>query len=93
MASLVVTDKLVIISCELQLLVREEGGRERLVALPSPVSGCQGQSDDETGKSVSCLCVSPCGRLLAVCDERKQVCVLALPDFRYCNYRISSRAL
>ena len=82
MASLVLSDKLVIISCELQLLVKEKGGEERLVALPSPAEKCQGQSDDETGKSVSCLSVSPCGRLLAVCDERKQVCVLSLPDFR-----------
>ena len=85
MASLVLSDKLVIIACELQLLVKAEDGGERLVALPSPAEKCPGQSqsDDETGKSVSCLCVSPCGRLLAVCDERKQVCVLSLPDFRY----------
>ena len=55
---------------------------ERVVALPCPEEKCQGQSDDETGKSVSCMSVSPCGRLLAVCDERKQVCVLTLPDFR-----------
>ena len=82
MASLVLSDKLVIIACELQLLVKAEDGGERLVALPSPPE----KSDDETGKSVSCLCVSPCGRLLAVCDERKQVCVLTLPDFRYYKY-------
>ena len=82
MASLVLTEKLVIVSCELQLLVKEEGCEERVVALPCPEEKCQGQSDDETGKSVSCMSVSPCGRLLAVCDERKQVCVLTLPDFR-----------
>ena len=83
MACLVVTEKLVIISCELQLLAMEEEGGERVVALPWPGEKCQGQTDDETGKSVSCLCVSPGGRLLAVCDDRKQVCVLTLPDFRY----------
>ena len=82
MASLVLTEKLVIISCDLQLLVTEESGGERVVALPSPPEKCQGQSDEETGKTVSCMSVSPCGRLLAVCDERKQVCVLTLPDFR-----------
>ena len=82
MASLVLTEKLAIVSCELQLLVKEEGGEERVVALPCPEEKCQGQSDDETGKSVSCMSVSPCGRLLAVCDERKQVCVLTLPDLR-----------
>ena len=76
------TENLVIISCELQLLVTGEGGEERLVALPGPPEKGQGQTDDETGKSVSCLTVSSCGRLLAVCDERKQVCVLSLPDFR-----------
>ena len=82
MASLVLTEKLVIISCELQLLVTGEGGEERVVALPSPAEKAQGQPDDETGKSVSCLSLSACGRRLAVCDERKQVCVLSLPDFR-----------
>ena len=82
MASLVLTEKLVIISCDLQLLVTEESGGERVVALPSPAEKCQGQSEEETGKTVSCMSVSPCGRLLAVCDDRKQVCVLTLPDFR-----------
>ena len=73
MANIVLTEKLVIISCDLQLLVLEDGVRERTVSLAS----CEGE-----GRSVSCLCVSPCGRFLAVCDERKQVCVLSLPDFR-----------
>ena len=77
MANLLLTDNLVIISCELELLVREDSGEERMISLPSALQECQGQ-----GKAVSCLSVSPCGRFLAVCDDRKQVCVLSLPEFR-----------
>ena len=72
MANLVLSEKLAIVSCELSLLVVEAGREERVVSL----------AENEAGKSVSCLCVSGCGTLLAVCDERKQVCVLSLPDFR-----------
>ena len=88
MASLVVKENLVIIACELQLLVLEqaETGSERRVALPS----CQGESE---GRAVSCLSVSPCGSLLAVCDDRKQVSVLSLPDFRHNRLQLSSQSL
>ena len=85
MASLVVKENLVIIACELQLLVLEQTGSERRVALPS----CQGESE---GRAVSCLSVSPCGSLLAVCDDRKQVSVLSLPDFRHNRLQLSSES-
>ena len=73
MASVVLSDKFVIISCDLQLLVLDDAGGERRVSLAS----AEGE-----GRSVSCLTVSSCGRLLAVCDERKQVSVFSLTDFR-----------
>jgi len=86
MANLALTDKLVIISCELSLLVRERTGEERIVRLPSPQqTESPGQAEGKAVLAVSCLSVSPCGRFLAVCDDRKQVCVLSLPDFSLLN--------
>jgi len=92
MAGIVINRDTRVIFCGPQVLIIKEGC-ERLLDIPLPVLKSQekenGASEgggekelQEAGAAVSAVSLSPAGDLLAVCDDRKQVCVFRLSDLR-----------
>ena len=96
MAGIVINKDTRVVFCGPQVLVIKDGS-ERLLDIPAPViktqedagaekenGGCEGGEKESqgAGAAVSAVALSPAGDLLAVCDDRKQVCVFRLSDFR-----------
>ena len=91
MAGIVINKDTRVIFCGPQVLIIKEGC-ERLLDIPVPVIKSQeeengaseggGKELQEAGAAVSAVALSPAGDLLAVCDDRKQVCVFRLSDLR-----------
>ena len=92
MAGIVINKDTRAVFCGPQVLVIKDGS-ERLLDLPAPVTKTQEDAGAEkenggekeaqgAGAAVSAVALSPAGDLLAVCDDRKQVCVFRLSDFR-----------
>ena len=93
MAGIVINKDTRVIFCGPQVLIIK-GGCERLLDIPVPGINSQeeekengaseggGKELQEAGASVSAVALSPTGDFLAVCDDRKQVCVFRLNDLR-----------
>ena len=95
MAGIVINKDTSVISCGLQILIIR-GGSERILDIPVPVSktsdthvengsaGGQKETGQELqgGAAVAAVALSPAGDKVAVCDDRKQVCVIRLSDLR-----------
>ena len=93
MAGIVIHKDVKVIHCGPGVLVIKDGC-ERLLDIPAPViktqddgaekenGGAEGKEQPGGGAAVSAVAVSPEGDLLAVCDDRKQVCVFSVSDLR-----------
>ena len=96
MAGIVINKDTRVVFCGPQVLVIKDGS-ERLLDIPAPVTktqedsgaekenrGGEGDGKESQGVSsaVSAVALSPAGDVMAVCDDRKQVCVFRLRDFR-----------
>ena len=80
MAGIINSTDFKLVFCGLKLLLIGEDS-ERILEIPAPVSSSTGHETDD-GRVVSCAGVSPAGDKIAVCDERKQVCVFRADDLR-----------
>ena len=96
MAGIVINKDTRVVFCGPQVLVIKDGS-ERLLDIPAPVTKTQedagaekenrgsegdGKESQEVSAAVSAVALSPAGDVMAVCDDRKQVCVFRLSDFR-----------
>ena len=93
MAGIVINKDTRVIFCGPQVLIIKEGC-ERILDIPVPDIKSQEEKKEngaseggekelqEAGASVSAVALSPTGDFLAVCDDRKQVCVFRLNDLR-----------
>ena len=96
-AGIVATKDVRLIHCGLQLLVARGAlgsAGETVLEVPAPAAtkqttessghgagdGGEGQGQEQLGCAAAA--VSPAGDLIAVCDDRKQVCVFRVSDLR-----------
>ena len=97
MAGLVTRAEFKTLFCGLKLLLVGEDS-EQVVDIPAPlptVTHDQQQKEKSdnnsnggvvTSSAVSCAAVSPAGDKIAVCDDRKQVCVFRVTDLRQATH-------
>ena len=94
MAGIICNKGVSVIHCGLKILVLTKD-HEQIHEIPAPVIKVTNNSDDskknkeelsqqqlEAGLSCAAAAVSPAGDKVAVCDDRKQVCIFNIPDLR-----------
>ena len=96
MAGIICSKWVTVIHCGLKILVLTKD-HEQIHEIPAPVIKVTNNSDDskknkeelsqqhqqlDAGLSCAAAAVSPAGDKVAVCDDRKQVCIFNIPDLR-----------
>ena len=93
MAGIICNKGVTVIHCGLKILVLTKD-HEQLHEIPAPVIKVTNNADDikkkdelsqqklDAGLSCAAAAVSPAGDKIAVCDDRKQICIFSLPDLR-----------
>jgi len=99
MAGIICNKGVSVIHCGLKILVLTKD-HEQIHEIPAPVIKVTNNSDDskknkeelsqqhqqlDAGLSCAAAAVSPAGDKVAVCDDRKQVCIFNLPDLSVLN--------
>jgi len=96
MAGIICNRDVTVIHCGLKILVLTKD-HEQLHDIPAPVIKLTNNADDikkkeelrqqklDAGLSCAAAALSPAGDKIAVCDDRKQVCIFSLPDLSVLN--------